>query len=146
MRDLHLTLPEPVYKRLHAEAERAHIPETAFALLAIERALGPNILSRIRDIFHLDPVELAALFSVDALTLCVWDERGVPSEYQPKLAAIAAIGELLERKLSAGAVPGVARTPAPAYGGNSMLGMIAANEHDALLADVRASFDWSATA
>jgi hypothetical protein len=70
----------------------------------------------------------------------------VPAEHQSKLAVLAAIAELLRRKLSPGAIPGVARTPAIAYGGRSMLDMIAADEQDVLLADIRNSFDWDATA
>jgi hypothetical protein len=40
-------------------------------------------------------------------------------------------------------LPGVARKQAHAYGGLSMLEMIAADRHEELLATVRASFDFA---
>ena len=61
-------------------------------------------------------------------------------------AAVAAIADLLAHRLKPARVPGVARRPAPAYGGRSMLEVIAADEHEWLLESVRRSFDYAATA
>jgi hypothetical protein len=47
--------------------------------------------------------------------------------------------------LVADRVPGVARTPAAAYAGRSMLEMVAEDRHEELLGLVAASFDWSST-
>jgi hypothetical protein len=57
-----------------------------------------------------------------------------------------ALGEWLAQKLRPGLLPGVARRPAAAYQGLTMLAMIEADRHDALLEDVRRSFDWATTA
>jgi hypothetical protein len=75
-----------------------------------------------------------------------WERRGVPTERQAKLATTVAIGELRRRKLRAGLLPGVARRPAGAYRGRTMLEMIEQDHHDELLQDIRRSFDWATTA
>ena len=56
------------------------------------------------------------------------------------------MAELLERNLQPERIPAVVRTPARAYGGRSILEAIAADDHDAVLASVERSFDWSSTA
>jgi hypothetical protein len=43
-------------------------------------------------------------------------------------------------------VPGVARRPAPVYGGETMLELIRRDRHRELLDLVRASFDWATAA
>jgi hypothetical protein len=103
-------------------------------------------LRRVADVFQLDRQGLADVFRVRRQAVDQWFQRGVPADRQAKLASVLAIAELLSRKLRAGAVPGVARTVAPAYRNRTMLQMLAADEHDALLADVRASFDWASSA
>ncbi|HEU4371600.1 MAG TPA: hypothetical protein VFV05_25535 [Methylomirabilota bacterium] len=107
---------------------------------------GVDALARVMHIFGLDQTETARLFGVARQALDHWRRHGVPAERQAKLTTMLAIGELLQRNLRPGVVPGVARTPAVAYGGRPMLERIAANEHDSLLDDVRTSFDWAASA
>ena len=63
-----------------------------------------------------------------------------------KAAAVAAVAELLSRKLKTERIPGIARRAATAYGGLTMLEMIERDRHLELLAIVRASFDWAQTA
>lgn len=75
-----------------------------------------------------------------------WLERGVPSERQEKVQTLVAICDLLERKLRPGRLAGVARRPADAYGGKTMLELIAADQHRELLELVRDSFDWATAA
>ncbi|MFQ5829034.1 MAG: hypothetical protein ACE5JD_07760 [Candidatus Methylomirabilia bacterium] len=123
------------------------------ALRQVERALAeglaaqePSPLARVRELFELDRTELGSLFGVSRQAVEQWEERGVPAERQAKLTTILSVGELLNRKLRPGVLPGVARTKAEAYGERTMLDMMASDEHDALLKDVRASFDWAATA
>jgi hypothetical protein len=53
------------------------------------------------------------------------------------------LADLLERKLKAGRAPEVARRPAAAYGGQTMLELIARDRHRELLETVDASFDWT---
>jgi transcriptional regulator with XRE-family HTH domain len=90
--------------------------------------------------------ELGELFGVSRQAVAQWLEQGVPSDRQAKVATVAAICDLLERKLKTGRLPGVARRPAPAYGDRTMLQLIADDEHEWLLESVRESFDWSHTA
>ena len=108
------------------------------------KTLAP--LRRVLHLFELERTEFARLFGVSRQAVEQWEERGVPSERWAKLTTILAVGELLARKLHPHVLPGVARTKAEAYGGRTMLELIAADQHEWLLNDVRESFDWAATA
>lgn len=107
---------------------------------------GTDALNRVMEIFGLDRTETARLFGITRQALDHWRRQGVPTERQAKLTAILAIGELLERNLRPGVVPGVARTPAKAYNNRTMLDRIAANEQMAVLDQVRQTFDWATPA
>jgi hypothetical protein len=120
-------------------------PAGAYASAPAARA-DAAALRRVAEVFQLDGQGLADVFRVRRQAVDQWFQRGVPAERQAKLASSFALAELLARKLRAGSVPGVARTAARAYGDRTMLQMLAADEHDALLADVRASFDWASSA
>jgi hypothetical protein len=103
-------------------------------------------LRRLIDAFELSKTELGSLFGVRRQAVDQWLERGVPPDRQEKVQTLVAICDLLERKLKAGRLAGVARRPADAYGGKTMLEMIAADRHRELLELVRDSFDWSSAA
>ena len=103
-------------------------------------------LERVRQLFALSNSELGRLFGASRQAATVWLEKGVPPARLPKLKTVLNIAELLQRKLKPGRLPAVARSKAPAYKGRSMLEMIAQDEHETLLEDVRATFDWAATA
>jgi hypothetical protein len=103
-------------------------------------------LRRLMDAFGLSKTELAGLFGVRRQAIDGWLAHSVPAERQEKLVVLLDIAELLERKLKAGRLPGVARRPADAYDGETMLELIAADRHRELLESVRASFDWSTAA
>lgn len=103
-------------------------------------------LRRLMDAFDLSKTELGSLFGVRRQAVDQWLERGVPSERQEKVQTLIAIVDLLERKLKPGRLAGVARRPADAYGGKTMLELIAADRHRDLLELVRASFDWASAA
>jgi hypothetical protein len=60
-----------------------------------------------------------------------------------KVTTVAAIGDLLRHRLKPERIPGVARRPADAYGGLSMLEMIKRDRQDELQAEIRRSFDWA---
>lgn len=122
-----------------------YLCETALTQ-ALEYATVLAPLGRAMQLFGLDRTEFARLFSVTRQAVEQWEERGVPSERWAKLTTIRAVGELLSRKLQPNLLPGVARTKAEAYGGRTMLDLIAADQHEWLLKDVRESFDWAATA
>jgi hypothetical protein len=103
-------------------------------------------LRRLTDAFELSKTELGSLFGVRRQAVDQWLERGVPSERQEKVQTLVGIADLLERKLKLGRLAGVARRPADAYGGKTMLELIAADQHRELLELVRESFDWASAA
>lgn len=103
-------------------------------------------LGRLVDAFGLSKTELAGLFGVRRQAIDGWLANGVPAERQEKLVTLLDIVELLDRKLKAGRLPGVARRPAGIYNGHTMLELISADRHHELLERIRASFDWSTAA
>ncbi len=103
-------------------------------------------LRRLMDAFELSKTKLGSLFGVRRQAVDQWLERGVPAERQEKVQTLLAIADLLERKLKPGRLAGVARRPADAYGGKTMLELIAADRHRELLELVRESFDWASAA
>ena len=105
-----------------------------------------NPLLRLMDLFALSKSELGRLFGVTRQSIDGWLAHGVPSDRQEKLATLLALADLLERKLKPGRVPGVARRPADAYGGATMLELVASDRQRELLELVRESFDWSQAA
>jgi transcriptional regulator with XRE-family HTH domain len=115
------------------------------ARMALNQPDG-DVLSRLMNSFQLSKTDLAELFGVRRQAVDGWLRKGVPGERQEKLHALVALADLLERKLKPGRLPGVARTPADAYGGLTMLEMIEQDRHRELLALVRQSFDWSTAA
>lgn len=108
-----------------------------------EEPASTDPLARVTKLFGLDRTELARLFGISRQALDHWRRQGVPPDRQAKLTTILSIGELLDKNLRPGVVPGVVRTPAPAYDGRTMLQRIEADDHAALLESVRASFDWA---
>jgi len=135
----------------HPHAEPEALDELAIrrflcqARVALNQ-LGGDELSRLMTSLQLSKTDLAQLFGVRRQAIDGWLRKGVPAERQEKLNALVALTDLLERKLKAGRLPGVARTPAEAYGGLTMLEMIAQDRHHELLGLVRQSFDWSTAA
>lgn len=105
-----------------------------------------NPLQRIIDAFALTKTEAGKLFGVTRQGIDGWLTGGAPAERQEKLTALLALVDLLERKLKADRLPGIARRHADAYGGQTMLDLIAEDRHDELLNVVRGSFDWSSSA
>jgi hypothetical protein len=105
-----------------------------------------NPLVRLMRVFALSKSELARLFGVSRQAVDGWLAHGVPAERQEKVATLLALADLLERKLKAGRIPGVARRPAEAYRGRTMLELIAEDRQRELLGLVRDSFAWSQAA
>lgn len=120
---------------------------TSFYFAAL-RELGTEQpeLPRIKDVFALRNSELADLFDVSRQAMTEWLEHGAPAARQPKIATVAALVDVLEHQLKSERVAGVVRRPADAYGGLTMLEMIAADRHDELLGMVSRSFDWATAA
>jgi len=105
-----------------------------------------TLLDEIQAAFGLSKGELGTLFGVSRQAVDQWRARGVPGGRQEKAATIAATADLLSHQLKSERLPGIARRPADAYGGLTMLEMIERDHHRELLERVRDAFDWSATA
>jgi hypothetical protein len=103
-------------------------------------------LWRISEVFDLNTTELGRLFGVSRQAAAQWLDEGVPSARQAKAATVAAIADIVDQRLKRSRIAGIARRPAEAYGGQTMLELIAADKHDWLLESVRESFDYAATA
>lgn len=108
--------------------------------------LSPTLLDPIAETMELTETELGRLFGVSRQAVGQWRERGVPSARQEKAAAVASICDLLRHRLRPERIPGIARRPADAYGGLSMLEMIERDRHEELRDLIRRSFDWASTA
>jgi hypothetical protein len=102
-----------------------------------------NPLLRLMEVFALSKTELGRLFGVSRQAVDSWIGARVPADRQEKLSTMLSLADLLERKLKAGRVAGVARRPADAYDGKTMLDLISEDRHQWLLESTRDAFDWS---
>ena len=107
------------------------------AKVVVDEAIG-----RVKD----DVADLQAKVADLEAKVTTPEDLAALEEIKAKLAALASLADLLEAKLKSGRLPGIARRPADAYGGLSMLDMIAADRHDELLQSVRESFEWERAA
>lgn len=103
-------------------------------------------LARLMRLFALSKSDLGRVFGVSRQAIDGWLTHGVPAERQEKLATLLALADLLERKLKTDRIPGIARRPANAYGGLTMLELMAADRQRELLELARVSFAWSEAA
>lgn len=118
-----------------------------FTLVVLdELAGGGSELARVMAGWHLSVSDVARSFAVTRQAVQQWLEDGVPAARQPKLLQIVRIADLLERNLQPSRIPAVVRSDAAAFGGRSMLELIAEDRQDELLASVERSFDWASTA
>jgi len=117
-----------------------------FTRLAAEAQLAEQSdLERIRAVFGLSVTDLGGLFGVTRQAAGLWLADGPPAARKAKAATVAAIADVLARRLKPARLPGIARRPAADYGGKTMLELIAADRHEWLLDSVRRSFDYAAT-
>jgi hypothetical protein len=117
-----------------------------FARRALSEPGDENPLTRLMRIFALSKSELGRLFGVSRQAVDGWLAKGVPANRQEKLATLLALADVLERKLKPDRIPGIARRPADAYAGRTMLELIAEDRQRELLRLVRESFAWSQAA
>jgi hypothetical protein len=102
--------------------------------------------AQIKESFGLNKAELGRLFGVSRQAATGWLESDIPNDRRAKASVVMSIADLLSHRLKPGRLPGVAHRSAAAYGGLSMLDMIAADKHEDLLGSIRASFDFAQTA
>lgn len=114
--------------------------------MATTTAPAASLLDTIQVTLGLTDTELGRLMGVRRQAVAQWRDRGVPTARAEKAAAVAAIADLLSHNLKNERIPGIARRPAEAYGGLTMLEMIERDRHLELLDKVRQSFDWASTA
>src|ERR671918_2551205 len=107
--------------------------------------LTPTLLDPIAETFELSETGLGRLFGVSRQAVRQLRERGGPSNRMTRVTTVAAICDLLGHQLKQERITGVARRPADAYGGLSMLEMIERGREDELLNLIRRSFDWAST-
>ena len=149
---LRTMLPGCLQLRISASSGWPDLPDGADpdrfrSLVDIALRSSEPPLVRARNLFDLSTAELADLFGVRRQAVEQWEQRGdVPAARREKLANLLSIGELLERKLSPGRLPLVARRRADAYGGLTMLDMVKRDRDDELRELTERAFDWASTA
>lgn len=103
-------------------------------------------LERLQEALGLSAAELGQLFGVSRQAIDQWKVRGIPADRRHKLADLVGVVDLLERKTKAGRLPLIARRPAAAFDGRTLLEMAEADRHEELREKVERAFDWSTTA
>jgi hypothetical protein len=126
----------------HWDVDDAALARFSHAVLA---AASEPELARIMRVLGLSVTETASLFGVRRQAVSQWLTSGVPAARASKVTIVARIADVLGRMIVADRIPGIARTSADAYGGRTMLEMIAEDRHEDLLRTVQASFDWASS-
>ena len=110
-----------------------------------ERRCG-SPLRRAMTTLELSSRDMAGLMGVTRQAVDKWVLAGAPAERMAKIGTIAAIADILRHRLRDGMAAVVARRPAEAYDGRSILEVIADDEHEWLHKSVRESFDFARVA
>ena len=113
--------------------------------LEFEQRCGSPLRRAMRTL-ELSSTEMAGLMGVTRQAVDKWLVGAPPVERMAKIGAIAEISDILRYRLRDGMPPVVARRPAGAYGGRSMLEVIADDDHEWLRRSVKDSFDFAAVA
>ena len=103
-------------------------------------------LRRAMKTLDLSSKDVAGLMGVTRQAVDKWLLGSPPAERMAKIGAIAEISDILRHRLKDGIPPVVARRPAEAYGGRSMLEVIADDEHEWLRHSVKETFDYARVA
>ncbi|WP_419842064.1 hypothetical protein [Candidatus Poriferisodalis sp.] len=90
--------------------------------------------------------DVAELMGVTRQAVDKWLLAGPPVDRSGKIGAVSEIADILRHRLRDGMPPIVARRRAAAYGGRTILELIAADEHDWLLKSIKESFDYARVA
>ena len=103
-------------------------------------------LRRAMETLNLSKSDIANLMGVTRQAVDKWLLAGPPAERASKIGAIAEISDILRYRLLPGLPAEVVRRPAEAYGGRTMVNLIAGDEHEWLLQSVKDSFDFNRVA
>lgn len=117
----------------------------AVATVELERE-SSSPLRRAMTILDLTSSEMADLMGVKRQAVDKWLLASPPVDRAAKIAVISEIADILHHRLRDGLPAAVARRPADAYGGRSMLELIKNDEHEWLHQSVRNSFDYGRVA
>ncbi len=113
--------------------------------LEFEQRCGSPLKRAMRTL-ELSSTDIAGLMGVTRQAVDKWLVGAPPIDRMAKIGAIAEISDMLRHRLRDGMPPVVARRPAEAYGGRSMLEVIADDDHEWLRRSVRDSFDFASVA
>ncbi|HZI98048.1 MAG TPA: hypothetical protein VFD41_11050 [Actinomycetales bacterium] len=127
--------PDQLAEVVATERDTAYVDALRLALARQQPAL-----QRLRQVWELSTVELAAMFGVSRQAVARWLERGVPRDRRPAVADMMAATDLLVRHLRGDRIPAVVRRPMPAYGGRSLVELAASDRREQVLPAVRAMF------
>ena len=141
-----LRLSDQVTQRAAAREVDPEVVRRFYRMVVAALQGRGTMAAQIVDAFGLSTAELGRLFGVSRQAADQWLGSDVPADRRGKASTVLAIADLLSHRLKPGKLPGVARRPAGAYGGRTMLEMIAAGQHEELRESVRASFDFAKTA
>jgi len=97
-------------------------------------------LSQILEVWALSQAEFAEMMGVSRQAVGKWLDR-LPSDRHVAIATLAAATDLLVHYVRRDRIPAVVRRAAPALGNRSLLDLVAAGEHDAVLLATRTMFD-----
>ncbi len=103
-------------------------------------------LRRAMTTLGLTSSDVAEFMGVTRQAVDKWLLAGPPVERVEKIGTVCEISDILRHRLREGLPAVVARRSADAYGGRTMLGLIAADEHEWLLQSVKESFDYARVA
>ena len=133
----------------HCTKARRDIDEHRFswflkAMAAVEheqRSVSP--LRRAMLTLDLSSSDIADLMGVKRQAVDKWLLAGAPTDRMGKIGALAELADILQYRLRDGMPPVVVRRSADAYGGRTMLEVIAQGDHEWLLRSTKESFDYS---
>ncbi|MCP4967744.1 MAG: hypothetical protein GY926_21235 [bacterium] len=123
-----------------------HSPEWLDAFSeALQRQRAGGELRRILLVWGLSQSEAARRFGVSRQSVAKWLASGVPAGRIATIADLSVATDFLEHYLKRERIPGVVRRTAAALGDRSLLDLLEAGEHRALLDGCRTMFDFSLT-
>lgn len=139
-----LSTPIAVPSGLAPEVGRADLVEFERRVLATLR-LEDNPLVVIGRELQLSKTEMGELFSVSRQAVSEWMDKGIPSGRMRDVSQVLKATSILSRKLKPGRTSLVARRPAAALGGRTLIEAMRDDPEEALAA-IEGSFDWSGAA